>query len=154
MNEVGVNNAKNFLNKFGFNTVSNDGLPVALGGFTFGQDAVTLLSAYSTLANGGERQNLKFVNKIVVNNDVYTNYNLKNRVCKEGNAYIITDCLKSTVKDGTLKKLSYLPYEIAGKTGTVRGKNGTAESLILHTSRIRQQYLQTSWNQAGKDKSG
>jgi len=135
MNEVGVNNAKNFLNKFGFNTVSNDGLPVALGGFTFGQDAVTLLSAYSTLANGGERQNLKFVNKIVVNNDVYTNYNLKNRVCKEGNAYIITDCLKSTVKDGTLKKLSYLPYEIAGKTGTVRGKNGNSDSYsVSYTS--------------------
>ena len=135
MNEVGVNNAKNFLNKFGFNTVSNDGLPVALGGFTFGHDAVTLLSAYSTLANGGERQNLKFVNKIVVNNDVYTNYNLKNRVCKEGNAYIITDCLKSTVKDGTLKKLSYLPYEIAGKTGTVRGKNGNSDSYsVSYTS--------------------
>lgn len=131
MNEVGVNNAKKYLDKFGLTTVSQDGLPVALGGFTFGQDAVSLMSAYSTLANGGERQNLKFVNKIVVDGNVYTNYNLKQRVCKEGNAYIVTDCLKSTVKDGTLKKLSYLPYEIAGKTGTVKGKNGNSDSYTV-----------------------
>ncbi len=131
MNKVGVEKAKEYLNKFGFNTVGQDGLPLALGGFTYGVDMVTLLSGYSMLANYGEWQNLKFVNKIAIENNVFTNYSIKKRVAKEGNAYIITDCLRSAVTDGTLKKLSYLPYEIAGKSGTVRGKNGNSDSYAV-----------------------
>lgn len=125
---LGVDNAKKFLNKINWKTSNLDGLSMALGGFTNGNTLTEVAGAYSMLANLGEYSKPRFVNKVIVDNKTYSNTNVRHKVASSGNAYIITDCLKSTVKDGTLRKLSYFPYEIAGKTGTVAYKNGNSDS--------------------------
>jgi membrane peptidoglycan carboxypeptidase len=48
-----------------------------------------------------------------------------NRVVSEDAAYLVTSALIDTVKDGTAKGLSYLPYQIAAKTGTASRSDGT-----------------------------
>ena len=45
--------------------------------------------------------------------------------------YLVTDCLRDCVKDGTAKKMSPLDFPIAAKTGTVGGKNGNNDAYCV-----------------------
>ena len=135
LNMVGINNTKDFLKKLNFNISENDGLAIALGGFTVGDNLLDIAASYTMLANNGIYYKPSFVNRIIVNNCIVYNKSFKYKVCSNANAYIITDCLKNTVKNGTMKKLSYLPYEVAGKTGTVASKTGNSDCYsVAYTS--------------------
>ena len=131
LNEVGLENTKKFLDKLNFNISSKDGLAIALGGFTKGDNLINIGASYVMLANNGIYQNPSFINRIIIDNHVLYSKNTKTKVCSPANAYIITDCLKDVVKDGTLKKLNYLQYELAGKTGTVASMNGNSDSYSV-----------------------
>ena len=128
LESLGVNNSKAFLSKINWKTTSDDGLAIALGGFTEGQRLSEIAGAYSMLASYGVYKKPHFVNKIELDNRTINNVNAASSAASKANAYLVTDCLKSTVKDGTLRKLSYLPYEIAGKTGTVAAFRGNTDS--------------------------
>lgn len=135
LNMVGLENTKKFMKKLNLNISEKDGLAISLGGFTNGDNIINIAGAYAMLANGGNYKKPSFINKIVVDDSIYYNKNNTNNVASSANSYIITDCLIDTVKDGTLKKLSYLPYEVAGKSGTVASSNGNSDSYsVAYTS--------------------
>ena len=128
LNELGIEKSKEFIKRINFNVTDIDGLSMALGGFTLGDNILNVAGAYAMLANNGIYNKPSFINKIIIDNSVlYNNYS-KNKVASSGNSYIITNCLMDTVKEGTLKKMAYLPYQIAGKTGTVASTVGNSDS--------------------------
>lgn len=100
-------------------------LALALGGMTNGVTCREMIEAYMTLANGGNRTECGFIKEIRLNNvSIYKKNTDLERVLTEDGAYITTDMLIKTAKDGTAKKLASIPYQIAAKTGTVNGKGG------------------------------
>jgi membrane carboxypeptidase/penicillin-binding protein PbpC len=64
---------------------------------------------------------------------LYENKIHKERIMSEETAYLMTDMLVSGVKNGTSHKLSTLPFEVAGKTGTVglHGKNKNSDAWSI-----------------------
>lgn len=122
LNEVGVPYSKDIAQKMGIKFDENDqNIALALGGMTYGTTTIELCNAYMTLANGGMYANNSFIRKITdeQGKTIYSNNRDKTRVISEDNAYLMTDMLISTAKDGTAKKLSSIPYDVASKTGTV-----------------------------------
>jgi len=67
----------------------------------------------------------KFISKITTADDivVYERPTLKRSIMGEDTAYLMNDLLIEGVKSGTSKRLKDLPYEVAGKTGTVAVKD-------------------------------
>ncbi|MBE5738409.1 MAG: hypothetical protein E7354_01565 [Clostridiales bacterium] len=119
---VGLDKCKLYAKKCGFNLAKEDsGYALALGGTTKGFTIQTILDAYSTLVFEGFYSKSNFV-KLIKNNKNMTIYNNKvseRNVYSIDTAYIMTDMLKYSTKNGTSKKLANLQYDIAGKTGTV-----------------------------------
>lgn len=125
LNEYGIKNAINFANKAGIEFDEKDnGLAIALGGFTHGISLKELTNSYTVFANNGNYKQAHFIKKITKNGiKLFENNNFKNKIIGDDTAYIITDLLKSSVEYGTSKKLSNLGFDVAGKTGTVALKN-------------------------------
>ena len=120
-NELGINNAIAFAKGCGFKFNDNDyNLSTALGGMTYGTTIPELTSAYMTLANGGIYRKNTFIRQIIDENGkiVYKNDNKPIRVMSPDTAYLTTNMLIETVKNGTAKKLNGFEYQIAAKTGT------------------------------------
>lgn len=110
----------------------DDSLALALGGMKNGFTLKDLVSAYSVFPNGGTYQEGAFLSKIKINGEtVYERQTAREKVFSEDSAYLMTDILKSTVQNGTAKKLRALPFEIAGKTGTVGSANGNTDAYTL-----------------------
>jgi len=98
-------------------------LSFALGGMTYGTTAKELSEAYMCLSNGGEKQTVGLIKSVKdkSGNIIYNKSDYKKRVFSEETAYIMTDLLQKTAQNGTAKKLSSLPFDVAAKTGTVGG---------------------------------
>ncbi len=123
----GVENSKKFAEKCGLKFDNEDkNLAIALGGLTNGTTVVELVNSYIPFANGGDFIEAKFIRKICNSKGqiVYENSEKKNNAMSEETAYLMTQMLISSVKKGTSSRLNVLPFEIAGKTGTV-GIKGT-----------------------------
>tara|TARA_B100001057_G_C22626877_1_gene862819 strand:- start:66 stop:965 length:900 start_codon:yes stop_codon:yes gene_type:complete len=124
----------NFLDRIGFGQSlfldlpgsKNGLLPVAselsyaehltLGyGYGLSTSLMHLISAYVTLANHGNRIQLKYLYKNL-------DYNDKERLLNKKKAAIVLDMMRDVVhsSDGTGKKAKVEGYTIYGKTGTVR----------------------------------
>jgi len=123
---VGIDRAKNYVQKMGISFDENDtGYALALGGMTYGTSLDSLVGGYMTLADGGKYTKPQFISHIATFDGriVYRRNMQKSQVFREDSAYLATKMLTETAKTGTAKKLKNLGIEIASKTGTF-GKNG------------------------------
>ena len=138
--KVGLDNCKTFAEKAGiqFSNIDNN-YAITLGGFTDGITLQQLTNSYLPYTNDGNFIKSTFI-KEIRNADglvVYKHNKSYEKVMNDDTAYLMTDLLISGVKDGTSKKLSNLPFEIAGKTGTVAvdGTNYNSDAIsIAYTS--------------------
>ena len=107
-------------------------LALALGGMKNGYPLKDILAAYRTLQNDGIYQECGFISSIQIDGKtIYIKPNTTKRVFSPETASLITDMLKSTVKNGTAKKLRGLAFEIAAKTGTVGTNEGNTDAYAL-----------------------
>lgn len=138
LDSIGIKKAKRYATKLGIK-ISNDGLSVALGNLGNGIKLKDLASAYTTFANFGNYKKPRFIKKIT-NRDgktLYTEDKSTENVFKESTASIITDLLTNTAKKGTAKKLSYLPFQVACKTGTNGSDNGNYDCYSIgYTTKV------------------
>lgn len=128
LDSIGIKTAKKYAKKFNLE-IKNDGLSVALGNFGNGVKIKDLASYYSTFANYGEYKKAGFIKKIVnpKGKVIYKNPNVFTTVYSTSTASTITDILKECAKSGTAKKLSYLSFDVAVKTGTNGDENGNID---------------------------
>lgn len=122
----------------GITVDKNDGnLSFALGGMTYGTTSKELCEAYMCFPNGGEHVKAGVIQSIRNKNGsvLYEKSSVKKRVFSEENAYIMTDLLQKTAQNGTAKKLSTVPCEIAGKTGTVGGNAQNTDAWCVSFSK-------------------
>lgn len=129
---VGLPKSTQYISNFGINLEYFDqNYALALGATSKGVSPIDLCSAYTALANSGVYKPNSFVKYVVSNgNKLYVgSQTLSRNVIKPSTANIITSALSDTVKDGTARTLSALPFEVAAKTGTAErtdGKNSDA----------------------------
>ena len=130
---IGVKSARNTLKKLGFHITEKDNsLPLALGATNFGISLKDITNAYSTLAKGGEYEKCTFVQQILADSaPIYIKNSGKSRVFSQETSFLLTDMLKESVNSGTAKKLSYLPFETAAKTGTVGTATGNTDAYTI-----------------------
>ena len=128
-----VKKATKYLEKLHLPVVDEDKtLALALGGMQKGYTLKDILSAYSALQSGGKFTTCGFISAIRINGiTVYEKPKNTEKVFSEESAYLMTDMLKSTVKNGTAKKLRNLPFDVAAKTGTVGTRKGNTDAYAL-----------------------
>ena len=126
-NMLGVKKIKKYASMMNIQ-ITNDGLSVALGNTGNGLKLSQISGGYGALANYGSYKIPHFIRKIT---------DLKGRVIYESNqaaqnlfssstGELLTHMLMETKQNGTAKKLSYIPFDLAVKTGT----NGTAAGNV------------------------
>ncbi len=133
LSSVGISKCCAYLEKLGLKVEEKDkNLALALGGMQHGFSLTELLSAYSVFPNNGNKQDCGFIDEIKINGkSVYKKEKNAVRVFSEDSAYLMTDMLKSTVKNGTAKKMRDLPFDVAAKTGTVGTKRGNTDAYTV-----------------------
>lgn len=144
LHEVGLPYSKDIAHKMGLNFDESDqNIALALGGMTYGTTSIELCNAYMTLANGGVFAHNSFISKIedASGKVIYTKKEEKTRVISEDSAYLMTNMLINTAKDGTARKLSGIPYEVASKTGTVSFGNTSSNTDSWNLSYTTQNTL-------------
>lgn len=140
MDYLGVKNCKNWAEKCGIKFDENDnGLSLALGGFTYGTSLKDLTASYLPYSNNGKMIKCGFVSEIKTRDGivVYRKTSSTDQVMSEETAYLTSDLLRYGVTNGTSKKLNSLPYSVYGKTGTVavKGTNLNTDALsVAYTS--------------------
>ena len=131
LNEIGVYEAVSFASRMG---VSFDGeqlgLPLALGGFTYGVSPLEMAGAYSVFAREGLYTEPYTVLKILDSSGkaVYERHSSAERVMSMENAFILTSMLQSVVSEGTGRRLSDTGLPLAAKTGTAVDENGVRDA--------------------------
>lgn len=76
-------------------------------------------NGFATLENGGVYQDNSCIDKIMFkDHEVLKHKNTRKNVYSSASAYMITDCMKDAVKNGTGKNAQVKGQIIAGKTGT------------------------------------
>ncbi|WP_064503604.1 transglycosylase domain-containing protein [Paraclostridium benzoelyticum] len=93
---------------------------LTLGGMTKGASPLDMAAAYGTLANGGTYvEPITFTTVESSDGQVLIqNTPEEHKVVDPEVAYVLTDMLKSVVKEGTGKSASFGDMPVAGKTGT------------------------------------
>ena len=138
LNTLGLQKSAHYLEKLSLPITNDDkNLALALGGMQNGFTLNQLVGAYSTFACDGEYTSPTFIKSISIDGETVYSRNLsKERVFSDSTSYLITDMLRTAVKDGTAKKLRALPFDIAAKTGTngVDGKILDAYALSYTTA--------------------
>ncbi len=147
---TGLDAAVKYLSAFGIPVAETDkNYSLALGSTSKGVTALQLASAYSAFANRGERREPSYIKYVTDGERKFLNgCGAPVRVMSEQSAYIMTSALVDTVRDGTAKSLSVLPFQIASKTGTVEGADGknTDAWSVSYTS----DYTLCVWHGADK----
>jgi len=138
--KLGNNNILKYLDKFGFNSITNIDLqgeaknnlknnnqwyPIDFATVTFGQGiAVTpiqMITAFSSLINGGELMQPHVVKKIISSdNEKNIDKKIIRRTISKKTSDIIKKMLLSTVEHGEYKWIKPQGYKIGGKTGTAQ----------------------------------
>lgn len=131
LNGYTIKKANNYTKKLGVD-IENENLSVALGSINNGMSLFDLCNVYSVFNNEGIYKNSSFINKVYIDNvKIYEFKPDTNKVFSSETAFIINDVLKSAVKDGSSKKLNFLPYELCAKTGTNGVKNGNYDAYSI-----------------------
>ena len=124
---VGIEKAKAYASDLGFHFTDDDNsYALALGGMTYGENLLTLVSAYSALPNLGKYAPAVFVEYITDSSGkiLYRHKADEKQVFREDSSYLLTTMLEESVSSGTAKALNQLELPLASKTGTVgRGKD-------------------------------
>ncbi len=125
-----------YLKKLGFTTLvdyevaadgsvySDIGLPLALGGLTYGVSNIEMTAAFASIANGGVYNEPYYYTKVLDHNgNVLLEAETSSRqVMKTSTAYLLTNAMQDTIRPGvgSTTQPAFLEYEmpIAGKTGT------------------------------------
>ncbi len=130
---LGIEKATAYLERLHLPVEEGDeSLALALGGMKNGYALKDVVSAYSVFANQGVYNDGAFISKVKINDEnVYVRQSNAQEVFSKASAYLMTDILKSTVQNGTAKKLRTLPFEIAGKTGTVGNADGNTDAYTI-----------------------
>lgn len=119
------------------------GQPLALGGLTSGVYNYELTAAYAGIANGGVYIEPKLYTTVL---DSEGNIILDNsapvtrRIFSEETAYMLTDCMKDTVKSGSATVLQLKNQPVAAKTGT------TTDSKDIWISAFTPYYTAACWS--------
>lgn len=131
-NALGIEKIKKYAKKLDI-VFENDDLSVGLGNLSGGITLSSLLSCYTPFLNDGKYYEPDCVEKIVdaKGKTVYASHISEKRVFSDSTAFIINDMLKETVKSGTAKKLSSLPYEVYAKTGTNGTNRGNVDAYCV-----------------------
>ena len=135
---VGIPKAKRYATRIGIEFDENDnGYALALGGMTYGTDLKTLAAAYTTFANNGKFYGAKFIKRIEDENGktIYEAKFVPDEVFREDSNYLMVSMMETSATKGTSKRLASLPFQIAGKSGTVGvgATNSDAFSVALTT---------------------
>lgn len=135
---VGIPKAKRYATRLGIEFDENDnGYALALGGMTYGTNIKTLAAAYTTFANNGKFYDAKFIKKIEDENGktIYEAKFVPDEVFREDSNYLMVSMMETSATKGTSKHLASLPFQIAGKSGTVGvgATNSDAFSVALTT---------------------
>ncbi len=144
LNYTGVNKSLDYANKVNLNLSENDNsLCLALGATENGCKLSQITSAYSVFLNKGAYFPSKTTKSITLNTNKTINNKIKStNVFSYETVSIINDMLNYTVSNGTAKKLSFLPFSVYAKTGTVGNNNGNTDAYsISYTS----DYLLGCW---------
>lgn len=137
LNTLGIATANEYAQKMGLEIPKNDQtLAVALGGMEYGYPFSALVDGYTTLACDGRYIPSHFIREIKQNGQtIYRREERERTVFSPETAYLITDTLRTAVRDGTAKRLRALPFEVAAKTGTVGvGDKNTDAYTVAYTS--------------------
>ncbi len=114
---LGVDKSADYLGKFGFKVEDKDkNYSLALGSLS--ASPVDTAAAYGALARGGEAIPPCFVRYVVSDGRKYEYEPPSGRVISPAAATLVGRALFDTVKDGTARTLSTLPFDVAAKTGT------------------------------------
>ncbi|MBQ9949335.1 MAG: PBP1A family penicillin-binding protein [Clostridia bacterium] len=127
LNDIGVESGKKFASQVGIEFESGDnGLSLALGGFTKGVSPLQIANAYGAVCDGLYTESSAIASvEDKYGNVLYTHSAEQTRVLSEANAYILTNMLCSVASDGTGRRLSDLGFDVACKTGTVSVDDAT-----------------------------
>ena len=121
LDDIGVDTGKHFASKVGIGFTGEDnGLSLALGGFHRGVSPLGLCAAYQPLANGGTYTEPSCILKILdrEGNTLYEHRKAPKQVMDAGNAFLLTDMLRSAVQWGTATRLNIKDVPLSCKTGT------------------------------------
>ena len=124
---VGIDSYFDYVKRFGLNVSEQDkNYALSLGATENGISPLELACAYTVFPSNGEFKTSSFVRFVEKDGEkVLSNDNIDTvQVIKPSTAQLMTYALEQTVKDGTAKALSALPFDIAAKTGTVERKEG------------------------------
>lgn len=128
MKDLTPTRAINFMKKLGITSLSDssdNSLPLALGGISWGITPLEMAGAYASIANNGEYITPTFFLKVEDSdgNIVIEPKQEKERVFSEQNAYILKELLTEPTKSGgTATKCKISNMETAAKTGTTNSK--------------------------------
>ena len=121
MQKVGIDYCKAFAEQCGIPFEESDqGLSLALGGFTTGISPMQLAGAYGMIAANGVYHEPYFIERIEnAQGEVLYQHELDlTRVLSSANAFILTDMLRGVINEGTGSTLKIDGIPLAGKTGT------------------------------------
>ncbi len=136
MQELGLEKAKHYGEQVGINFDTKDnGYAIALGGMTNGITLENLTNSYTVFANSGYYKPLSTI-KCIKNKYgicVYLDNRTNSKVFNDDTAYLTTSLLQDGVRYGTSKRLNTLPFDVAGKTGTVAvpGTNNNTDAISI-----------------------
>jgi len=127
-NDVGAQNAFNYLLNFGFTTLNSNeahNAAVVLGGLSHGITNLEMTAAMGAIANAGMLQQSIFYTVVYDRHGdvIIDNRNIApTQVISADTAYILTDTMRDVMRSGTATsaalRRSIAPMDFAGKTGT------------------------------------
>ncbi|MGG3798391.1 transglycosylase domain-containing protein [Metabacillus fastidiosus] len=145
LNEIGIDNGYNFVEKAGIDLVPKDrNLSLALGGLTHGASVLEMAQGYSTFANGGKMIEAHSVREVVDSEGIVlpkSTIEIKT-LMTEDTASEITDMLEGVItKPYGTGRLANIGKPLAGKTGTTEGNlqgiNGNKDAWFVgYTSEL------------------
>ncbi|WP_163654085.1 transglycosylase domain-containing protein [Listeria sp. PSOL-1] len=116
LQSVGLNNAKDFTNRLGFD-YKDFHESYAIGANP--SSPLQMAGAYAAFGNKGIYNKPHAITKIILSDDTEIDTEPESRVAmKESTAYMITDVLKDVIRRGTGAAAAVSGIPVAGKTGT------------------------------------
>ncbi len=145
LNEVGIQNSINYLQKMNIGITQDDNnLSLALGATKYGISFSKLIGAYNIFCNNGYYHAPTCISEIYNDNNkiIYRDKNVNNRVFDNDTTEIVREMLRETAKNGTAKALNNCKFSLYAKTGTVGNKDGNTDA---YTVSFNQDYVLGVW---------